>query len=680
MTHAGGRPSKSGLHGKAAHYGGPKPPTKFERGQFVAWDGEGACLDGCAREAEDCPHPQGYVYLANSENAALDAPNGLDTRTALMALVGEGRRLPDATHVVFGLSYDANQMLRDVSRLDLRSLWTGGRIRIYRRFKVAYRPRKMLWVKDLQTGASVTLWDVFGFFQSSFIKAVEDNLGKKDPRLPLIREGKARRGRFSVDDLPFIHRYTGAELSALVDLCRHLRAAFISANLTLKRWDGAGAAAAALLEREGIKAHIEQPPKEVGLASQYAYSGGRIETRRYGYYEGPVYVADVRAAYPWGMLTLPSLKHGRWRHIGPKRLPSRPFSMVKVRWDFGRLGDTFDLLPFSFRRHTGAIYFPRRGENWAWLPEVEAALAYPELKRKVELLDAFEFVPDDEDEHPFAFMADVYRDRQRLRDSKNAAQLALKLAQNSSYGKTAQKVGGRKDRPPPYHSLLWAGMVTATTRARLFRAALTAGRGSVTIATDGLFSTEPLPFAASKDLGGWDLSVGDRMLIAQSGVYWIRWPREDDAGCDECHGPVEPGPMDSVRCVDPLCRASNLTHHFRGFDEDSLDPDRILNAWRHRWTTVSATSTRFVTLGRATLTEGQFKDWRKWVREERTLDIRACGKRIDRPTGRIRWPDRGLLDTDPADPFESVSTPYSLDWTTGLGDEALMAQEEASLR
>lgn len=709
-----GRPSVSGRHG---HYsgpsgpGGPKPPTKFEAGHFVGWDGEGKSASDGSTE---------YVYLANSEGGELVVEDGIDTATGLATLVREAQRIgPSATHVCFGLSYDANMVLRDVPRRDLRALWTGAKVRIGRRFKVAYRPRKVLWVKDYSRNASVNIWDVFGFFQSSFVQAVEDNLGKADPRLPLIREGKAKRSQFSVSDLPFIRTYTGAEVSALVDLCRNLRDAFHAANLKLRRWDGAGAAAAALLERENVRFHLPSrdrwvkvgndkvripaknpTPTEVVNAALYAYAGGRIETRLYGYHDGTIYHGDIRAAYPWAMLDLPSLSHGRWAHRGAV-LPDEPFSVVKVRWNYSRLGYGWDLLPFAFRSTTGAIYFPRKGTTWAWRPEVEAALRFPDLARHTELLDAWAFVPDDETEHPFSFQRTIYDERRKLKHSKNGAQKALKLGQNSSYGKLAQNVGGTEENPPPYHDLTWAGYITSKTRARLFLAARAAPEGTVTLATDGIYSTEPLHLEPSEELGGWELSTHEAMLIAQSGVYWLRDRWADPDACQECHGPTVAGPFGTVRCVDPVCRETNLVSHFRGFDADSLNPDDILKAWKLKRTSVTATSTRFVTLGRATLTETQFGHvgpcgplcpppdakgrphggWRRWVEEDRVLDIRPTGKRMDRNVSPRPRPERGFVPTNPSQPFgETESSPYVLGWAVERGEEASVAQEEASLR
>lgn len=678
-THGG----PSGPSGK----GGPKPPTKFEAGRFVAWDGEGITFhDRECRQPKHggcgCRHE--YAYLAHSGGRDLVRPNGMSTREAFTFLTSEAKTLdPASTHVCYGLSYDANMMLRDLSLDDLKRVWAGERVRLYRRFKVAYRPRKSFWVKDYATGSSITLWDPFGFYQSSFVKAIVDNLGPDYGDLPLIREGKKRRSSFSVEELPFIRRYTGAELTALVALMGRLRESFISADLKLRRWDGAGAVAAALMEREGVKGHLALTPDEVQAAALYAYAGGRIETLRFGFHDGLIHHADIRSAYPFAMLGMPSLKHGRWAKVEGMPTPGS-FAVVKVRWEYARLGDRRTVFPFAFRTTHGAIYFPRRGTTWAWLPEVEAALSLDDYRRGVEVLEAWEFKPSDDRERPFAWVGRLYKERERMKREKNPAQKALKLGLNSSYGKLAQNVGARHGpdgvlRLPPFHQLEYAGYVTSLTRSRLFLAAAEAGEGCITLATDGIYSTEPMPWLDTTDrLGGWEAATHEAMLIAQSGVYFLR-DRFDGERCPKCGGPFEPISFGCVRCREETCRWSNLVEHYRGFDEDTLDPDRILGAWRQGKTSLDAASTRFLTIGRSVQSVHSFARWRRWVEEPRTLDIHATGKRDDRidPArwGRKNSPARRLLPTDAADPDETESHPYLLAWALTEGEESRAALE-----
>lgn len=663
--------------------------NKWKANHFVAWDGEGANLHG-----PDAP--QDYVYLAcwdhqlgaGDDMVDLDGMAGED---ALRFFMGGALTVgKDATHVCFGVSYDANMWLAGATRAQLTEIWKGQFVEVFGGFKVKYIPRKSFWVKDLSSRFSATLWDPYGFFQSSFVKAVVDNLGPDDPRLPNIRKGKKARPTFTAADLPFIRTYTHDELTALCDLMVNLRAAFDAAGLKLQRWDGAGAGAAALMRRYRVRDHITDPNDEVRLASLIAYGGGHIETPRYGFHDATIYHGDINSAYPFAATLMPSLTHGTWHHLdGPS---AQQFSIGLVEWDFSRLGYDWPILPFKLRAHDGAIYYPRRGHAWTWKPEIDAALEHDELKRRCKVLESWEFRPDDPRYHPFSWLRDVYEERQRLKKDpdpfRRGAQKALKLSMNSVSGKFAQTVGTRKTKegaliPPVFHQREYAGFITSVTRAMLFRAAAPVRRHVVTLATDGIFSTAPLNLVEGSDLGEWEYKEHDAMLIAQSGVYWYRNHVEDPRRCPECGTRTRATFMSSVACPNDACRWSNLVHHYRGFDESSLDPDMILAAWKRRETSVVARETRFVTLGTAHLTDERFKDWRKWITAEKNLDVRAIGKRTDRIDPSL-WTRRyspavRLVDTDPTDPFEIESHPYTSKGAEEWSVEGNDAQEQVSL-
>jgi len=89
----------------------------------------------------------------------------------------------------------------------------------------------------------------------------------------------------------------------------------------------------------------------------------------------------------------------------------------------------------------------------------------------------------------------------------------LKVVLNSLYGKTAQTVGRRR-----FTSAMWAGRITAHTRARLSEAMEEVT--PVMVMTDSIFSLDPLPDDYLRDeLGGWELAdVFDRIWIAQPGI------------------------------------------------------------------------------------------------------------------------------------------------------------------
>jgi len=187
--------------------------------------------------------------------------------------------------------------------------------------------------------------------------------------------------------------------------------------------------------------------------------------------------------------------------------------------------------PLPCRDTKGSICFGLNFEGWAWRAEVLAAIAgWPGL---VEIIDAWCWRSGCEHK-PFAYVPEVYR--QRLAWGKEGAGLTLKLGLNAGYGRTAQRVGGGGR----YTDWCWAGLTTSTTRAQLLDGIASARDkwDVLAVATDGLYSTQPLPLALPRDtgtsdlpkpLGGWEVKdVPQGAFFAKPGMYWQQRPETND--------------------------------------------------------------------------------------------------------------------------------------------------------
>ncbi len=623
-----------------------REPSKFARAVFVGVDGEGMTIKGQHR----------YVLLAASDGSELVDPHGIGTTAALDYLTAlsarSGRR---AVLVCYGASYDTNMILGGLERETIAQLWAGEEVR-HGRYRIKYRPRRSLevrrvgipewvrrkgrWVRNIE--GAFTLWDVIGFYQSTFLGALEDWLDERE-RAALdfarIERGKARRSAFTMAELDEIRAYTRAELRALVVLMRRLRDHLAEAGLPIARWDGAGAVAGSLLRREKVKDAIAPISDELERIAQHAYFGGRIEAVRYGTSDRPVWQYDLRSAYPSAMTQLPRLAGGSWYKHEPCERSVSGFALVRVRWS---LRAEHELYPFAYRDRWGEISYPPAGEAWCWWPEWEAADAALRLRRydqgsEVTITEARCFHPADPHARPFAFVPELYELRAQWKREGRGAEKVLKLGLNSLYGKMAQQIGyrveegARETKRPPYHSLLWAGYVTALTRARTFSAAMERPSAAVMFATDALFSTRRLVgLDIGQGLGQWEETAHQGIVVAQSGVYWTMTK----------DGPAE---------------------HSRGFDRGALDPDAIRAAWKARAEKVSAPATRFVTMG-AALDSGEhplckvadcptsrrrhrvWAHWRTWRTTDRDLSLDPEGKR-ERIPGRRGRPSDELVPT-----------------------------------
>lgn len=616
--------------------------SKFDRGPFIAWDGEGATLRRRHR----------YIMLASSAGDAHIAAQGAPSDAWLRCLWNGLANRPDAIHVGFAFSYDVNLMLHSLPRAVAAELWDYG-VTQWQGWKLRYRPHKEFGVSRLEGAHWVggIVWDVFGFFQSSFVTALEA-YGVATPwQLAHIRRMKAARSTFHPSQLGQIRVYCELELALLVKLMEKVREYAKTAGLTLRRWDGAGAVAADFFRLHGVLDHLGPDPayvhprwpEAVRDAAQFAYFGGRIETLQIGHHPGTVYQYDIRSAYPDAMRHLPSLAadRGSWRQTQQWE-QGRKFAVYRVRWAFtqGRRAP-LGVFPFPWRAQDGAVYFPPEGEGWVWAPEYHLALeglARGQLGGRLELLDGWVW-DDVPGPAPFGFVPVLYDLRAQWKRDGEGAEKVLKLGLNSLYGKMAQQLGGNRIRAPRYHSMELAGFVTSWVRARLTRAAWQAGAGAIMLATDAIYTTAPLPLGGT-GLGSWEPASHLSGTFVQSGVYWV----------GESGGEL---------------------HHFRGFDPGSLERAQVLRGWRRGSPWVAGRSERLITLGRAVQTPDTFRTWGQWVKLPRRLTLYPdIGQKRTFPPGvwRPRL-DTGLHATVATQPTKAescnsrgLSSPVEVPW------------------
>lgn len=589
--------------------------TKWSSRKVVAWDGEGANLD-------DGTHI--YNLLANSQEDLIINPDGLTTKEVLDFFIDNS--IKNAINVVFGGSYDVNMLLRDVPPERLASLWINGEC-YWQNYKIFYVPRKRFSVYRYYAKSkyeSFVLWDVLGYFQCSFVNACRKWLGDAS-LLDDIEQMKYQRSEFTTSKLEQIIEYNKNECKLLVQLMEALFVALDTAGIRLKRYDGAGSIAAALLQKHSIAKHKGEPSEDVKRWAQYAYSGGRIEPPKIGNFDGRIYRYDINSAYPSVARSLPSYKGASW--TSNSVWDGTDNSMVHVKWHY-QTDRAF--YPLWYREHDGSILYPKWGEGIYWGSEVRNALAdYP---NDIEVLGATNCTLNTDDK-PFAFIDDIYALRQRFKREGNMASEALKLGLNSLYGKLAQQMGWRNGKPPTYHQLLWAGQITAQCRATLYKAARQKPEAIIAFATDAVITTEPLDLPCSTNLGEWTHDTFDGITIVQAGVYWL-----NDKG--------------------------DWHDKYRGFDKGALDRQHIVNSWRLGYDHYEATLTRFITLGSALSSSDFYRKWRTWDSQPRVLSIIPGGKRTA-SKDTLYW--ERLCDTLPKENMSKdvMSKPYPLLWIEG---------------
>lgn len=491
---------------------------------FLGCDGEGGGTDQHGR--------QNFLLLRIGHDELFGDNEPLSTVGCLETILAAPA---DAILVGYYFTYDATMILRDLPEERLRRLFRPtepGRspYTYWGGYAIEFRPKQYLRVARLQrspidgapvhviSGSSRTINEVGGFFQKSFVAAINDwQIGTKYGR-ELIAATKERRSEFT-EMTQAERRYCRMECEYLADLMAEFRQACHDAGMMPTAWRGAGAISAALHRDHGTPKRADlRRPKRFEVYAERAYYGGRFEVTRIGRIEGTIHEYDLSSAYPDAMRSLPCPLHTRWRplkafeHLGEHLFAGNLCIADVTFWHDP--ATTLCNLPI---RQKGKLFWPRQGRGVYWSPELAAA--YDAGTSLVGFHGGY-YAEQRCSCTPYDWIEPLYEKRKAI--GKATRGYPLKLGLNGLYGKLAQRLGGA-----PYRDLAAAGLITAITRAKLIRAY---GAGYqdhvVMLATDAVFSDRPLPVDIGPGLGQWEHKERAGLFIVQPGIYWSQGSAE----------------------------------------------------------------------------------------------------------------------------------------------------------
>lgn len=386
----------------------------------------------------------------------------------------------------------------------------------YNGFRIDFIPGKFIRVARRKQQSWLTIHDVGGFFQSSFVAA----LGKWEvgtaEQLEFIQRGKDARGAELLADHDFMVQYNKLECELLEELMTKVRKMAGEVGYSIAPYEGAGCLAQNILKRHLRKAP-PLPPQPVLDAAQAAYSGGWFERAVVGPVNSTVTEFDIVSAYPYAMLSLPCLNHGTWRYGGTPE----PLHLAHIEWWPNGTLPTGVFAPFQHRDSKGRMTHPLTGRGWVWSVELPRNSRF-----SWKVLDTVSYVKQCECQ-PYEWVRDLFEKRRQM--GKSGKGIVIKLGINSLYGKTAQSIGRASWANPVYASL-----ITATTRASIYGLALELERNSkgvirpVMFATDAVFvahpaDVDPLRYTncdLSGELGSWESLSFSNLHIVKPGVYF----------------------------------------------------------------------------------------------------------------------------------------------------------------
>lgn len=481
---------------------------------FNMWDGEG-------------PTDAGYALFGSSAGDEICYPY-LRTEECLQLILNRASREP-AIHFWFGGNYDVSMILRELPHRHLRILQAYTRC-VWKGYQLEHIPHK--WFKVKYGGTTCKIFDIRSFFGGNFQNALLDfGIGTPEERAR-IEKGKSDRPNFVWADIEEIKEYWRLELKLGPELMQHMRTLFHEAGYVPRSWHGPGALARMALKKHKVYDAKAVTPPEVQEAAQYAFAGGRFELFQAGHIQGMVYNADIHSAYPYFATFLPNLNRGKWRRT--RSYEPNAFAIYHIRYE--AKPDNRRPFPLFRRMPNGSVVWPHRVEGWYWEPE--ASLVADDSD--AEFLDGWVFDENNPTDRPFKWMAEYYDLRNEWKEAGNIAEYTLKLIINAVYGQLAQRAGWNREHytAPKSHQLEWAGYITSSCRAAIYRTATACGDKLISIDTDGIYSASPVPCDNyGGALGQWEASEYTDGLFWQSGIYCLNHGDNHKKTCPaDCDG------------------------------------------------------------------------------------------------------------------------------------------------
>lgn len=603
----------------------------------ICVDGEGVTIDPTNTNIHKYTELRAGDASGNFKRVINDS-NGLSTEKCLWFLFN----LPDnAIKVGYYFNYDINMILGDLKLRYLDRLYNSKyKSTKWRGWTLTWMPHKSFSISRV-TGLgkkTCTVWDIGTYFQGSFVSSIQKwNVGT-DQQVNFIKNMKAERSDFLNVDPNTIADYCALECQFGAQIFEKVLEYTRSIGLRLRRYDGAGSVAAAMLKKHNIQEYMHQRinrlPDEVILSG---YHGGRFDISSFGLC-GDTIQYDINSAYPYQALHLPCLSCSAWKH-------TRDFDgqSTWAIWDVSWSLDKYALWsPFPYSRKPGTVSYLRNGRGWYWADEVREAIAlYPDA---IQVHQGY--VLDVQCDHqPFAFVDDYYQYRKQLVREGNLAEKIIKLGLNSLYGKLAQGVG-RDDSPPASQCYVWAGIITSNTRAMLLASIRLNPNDAILVATDAVIrrsKTDALP--GGGELGQWkDEHMSDLFIVA-NGVYQAREKAQSGFWVK----------TEKTRGFAPKFMYDGNVDHWYNMRRMARDSDRFDYAIKRQ---------DFFALGNALNNDGaHMDDWRKWITRPHVIQY---GKFKDKD---IR--DGRLFPKD--NPYDYPSVPYEPD-TYRVDDAPIVEQ------
>jgi len=432
--------------------------------------------------------------------------NGINSVLSFLTI----KPLRSSLNFFYNLSYDADSILKELPPENVDDIVKTGQT-IYGAYSIRYIPRKVLKI-GLNRHVCV-FYDIFQFYGGKLETNAALYLKRRKLTETIDRVRLGNEAEYWTGRRDEITRYCRRDCDLTAGLARLLLSEIMARlDITPKSFTSKAAVSKQYFRRVCSVPDTTKIPRGALRYAFESYHGGRFEVTTRGYI-GTATVLDINSAYPAVIRDLLDVTRGKWRAVREmNKKADYGFYLVLITIPYMRLP------PLAYQLKNTVIYPYGTWAAWLTKNEIIAALKVG----KVRVITGFEFTAS-ERVYPFREAVNrLYEAKRRAKKETYEYELYKKVA-NALYGCFYEKW-----RTPDGYlqtgalfNPVYASIITADTRLKLWREAQRHGKRAVSMATDGLILTGRGTFDLTDELGAFSFRDEGDTVILRSGIYSV---------------------------------------------------------------------------------------------------------------------------------------------------------------
>lgn len=408
----------------------------------------------------------------------------------------------------YNLRFDAQALIKLLPAKNVREIAEKKKT-VYQGYTLKYIPRKLLTITD-ENRHTCRMYDLAQYFETSLDFAAADHLGERKIDFPYRAEMNTD---FSIwrDYEPDIITYCQRDAALTARLGGFLQKKFYEAfRVKPQQYISKGSLGKFLVRQRCFIPDIHQIPVGALSGAFYAYKGGRFEAVEKGFFPY-CELYDIVSAYPYEIANLIDVSKGEWRLTA--RLHDDAyygFYVCRVIVPHARI------CPIAYVSPQHFLYYPF-GEWVTYMTkqEIESYIPFADI----EVISGWEYYPE-KIVYPFKqHIASLFMKKKHLAKTDYAYDLVKKMM-NSVYGAFYEKT--RREKKIVTGVLfnpVYATIITANTRIKLFLFAKKHEQDVISMATDSVLFKGKHNIKTSKELGEWGLEGQGETVVLMNGIY-----------------------------------------------------------------------------------------------------------------------------------------------------------------